>query len=274
MAAVVTLLSDFGTDDAFAGICHGVIARLCPDAQVIHITHGIEPTRVEHGARLLADAVAYMPVGVHVAVVDPGVGSQRQAVALRSADGRIFVGPDNGLLLPAADACGGVVEAVAITNPGIMLHPVSRTFHGRDVFAPAAARIAAGLALGELGEPLDPALLVRSGGDVHHLEGSLLEATVLAVDRFGNVQLGASPDALGGLFRPGSTVEVATKDDRYYARCAETFADVDPGELVLYEDASGLLSLAVNHGDAAEVTAATVGGELRIEFAPGLEDDP
>lgn len=272
MRPVVTFLSDYGTSDEFAGVCHGVIVRICPDAHVIHITHGVAPTRVDQGARLLASAIGYLPAGVHLAVVDPGVGSPRRALALRSADGRVFVGPDNGLLIPAAEACGGVVEAFAITNPAAMLESVSRTFHGRDVFAPAAARIAAGMPLEQIGERLDPAGLVRRDDPGHRLEGSRLTAAVLAIDRFGNIQLGARPGQLAGRFQVGATVEVATEDDRYYVRCAETFTDVDQGELVLYEDANGQLSLAINHGDAAELTAAQVGGELVLELSPAIEE--
>lgn len=274
MRPVVTFLSDYGTSDEFAGVCHGVIVRLCPDAHVIHLTHGVAPTRVDQGARLLASAIAYLPVGVHLAVVDPGVGSPRRALVLRSGDGRVFVGPDNGLLIPAAEASGGIVEAFAITNREVMLQPVSRTFHGRDVFAPAAARIAAGMPLDRFGERLDPADLVRRDDPGHRLDGSRLTATVLAIDRFGNVQLGASPGQLGGRFQIGATVEVSTRDDRYYVRCAETFADVEHGELVLYEDANGQLSLAINYGDAAELTAAQVGGDLVIELSPTIADDP
>jgi S-adenosylmethionine hydrolase len=150
-APFVTFLSDFGTSDDFAGICHGVINLICPEARVIHITHGIQPQAIGQGARVLAGAIPYLPAGVHLAVVDPGVGSERRAIALRAADGRHFVGPDNGLLIPAAEVCGGVVEAVAITNPRVMLQPVSRTFHGRDIFSPAAARLAGGMPLAELG---------------------------------------------------------------------------------------------------------------------------
>src|SRR5437763_15077333 len=142
----VTFLSDFGTSDDFAGICHGVINLICPEARVIHVTHAIQPQAIGQGARVLAGAIPYLPVGVHLAVVDPGVGSERRAVALRSGDGRLFVGPDNGILIPAADAAGGVEEAVEITNPDVMIQPVSRTFHGRDVFSPAAGHLAAGAA--------------------------------------------------------------------------------------------------------------------------------
>lgn len=272
MPVFVTFLSDFGTDGDFAGVCRGVIARLCPQARVIDISHGIRPTDVAQGARLLASAISYMPAGVHLCVVDPGVGSQRRAVALRCADGRLFVGPDNGLMAPAAEVCGGVTEARVIDNPEVMLHPVSPTFHGRDVFAPAAARLAAGLPLEQVGSAIDPALLVRRDPVAHRLVGSLLEAVVVAVDRFGNIQLGVSPDQLDGRFETGRVAEVATDDDRYYVRCAATFADVQRGELVLYEDSAGLLSLAINRGDAAELTAAAAGSRLTVDFdPPGLD---
>jgi S-adenosylmethionine hydrolase len=268
-APVVTFLSDFGIADDFVGVCHGVILRACPGAQVVHVTHGIRAQAIGHGARVLAGAVPYLPVGVHLAVVDPGVGSGRRAVALSTVDTRMFVGPDNGLLIPAAEACGGIVEAHEISNPDVMLHPVSRTFHARDIFSPAAGRLAAGVALADLGPRLDPADLVRRVGFDHALDGSLLTAAVQHVDRFGNIQLAVFARELDGLFEPGRLAEVVTPDDRYYVRCAETFADVDPGELVIYQDALGLLSVAVNQGSAAELTAAEAGDEINVEFAPG-----
>jgi S-adenosyl-L-methionine hydrolase (adenosine-forming) len=264
----VTFLSDFGVSDDFAGICHGVINLICPDARVIHLTHGIQPQAIGQGARVLAGAIPYLPAGVHLAVVDPGVGSERRAIALRSGDGRYFVGPDNGLLIPAAEACGGVAEAVAIENPQIMLHPVSRTFHGRDVFSPAAARLAAGMPLSELGPALDPAQLVRRSGPDHRVEGTVVHAPVQYIDRFGNIQLGVSAGELDGLFTVGRMAEIDTGDDRYYARCSVTFADVGAGEFVLYEDSSGLLSFALNQGNAAELTATEVGAEIAIDLAP------
>jgi hypothetical protein len=257
-APFVTFLSDFGTSDDFAGICHGVINLLCPDARVIHVTHGIQPQAIGQGARVLAGAIQYLPVGVHLAVVDPGVGSERRAIALRTADGRRFVGPDNGLLIPAAEASGGVVE------------PVSRTFHGRDVFAPAAARLAAGMPLSELGPAIEPARLVRRATPDHRLEGTLLHAAVQYIDRFGNIQLAVSAAELDGLFQVGRMAEIDTGDDRYYARCADTFADVGAGEFVVYEDSAGLLSFALNQGNAAELTATEVGSEVVVDLAPSL----
>ena len=157
---VITFLSDYGLADDFVGICHGVIATACPQARIIDLTHGIARHDVRSGAILLAEAIPYVPVGVHLAVVDPDVGAQRRAVALRTGDGRRFVGPDNGLLSVAAEAAGGIVEVVDIAQSSFRLKPVSATFHGRDIFAPIAAALAGGRTLTEAGTPIDAADLV------------------------------------------------------------------------------------------------------------------
>ena len=177
-----------------------MIVHTCPDAEVIHLAHGIDAQSVAQGARVLAASIAFLPVGVHLAVVDPGVGSQRRAVVLRSGDGRLFVGPDNGLLVPAAEACGGIELAVEITDPDYMLDAVSRTFHGRDVFAPVAGHLAAGLDPLKLGAEVEADSLVRPLEPGFTLKGTLLGATVQHVDRFGNVQLSVSATDLGELF--------------------------------------------------------------------------
>src|ERR671929_935574 len=156
---VITFLTDFGLEDDFVGTCHGVIARIAPEVRVIDITHGIRPGRVLQGALMLANTLAYMPIGVHLAVVDPGVGGSRRPLALRDGEGRLYVGPDNGLLVTAAEAGGGVAEAHELANPAYALERVSRTFHGRDLFAPAAAHLALGVPAAELGPPLDPEVL-------------------------------------------------------------------------------------------------------------------
>ncbi|HUH20734.1 MAG TPA: SAM-dependent chlorinase/fluorinase, partial [Gaiellaceae bacterium] len=158
---VITFLSDFGLQDDFVGTCHGVMKRIAPEAEIIDITHGVPPQQVLQGALILRNTLPYMPEGVHLAVIDPGVGSHRRPLAVRSGDGRILVGPDNGLLLPSADALGGVFEAHELANPAYALDSVSRTFHGRDLFAPAAAHLALGVELAELGPPIDPQALVR-----------------------------------------------------------------------------------------------------------------
>src|SRR5437588_2294356 len=159
-APVITFLSDYGLEDDFVGVCHGVIAGICPEAVVIDINHGVRRHDVSAGALILAAALPYMPIGVHFAVVDPDVGAERRAVALRLADRRLLVGPDNGLLSLAAQHGGGVVEAVDIAASAFRLEPVSATFHGRDIFAPVAARLAAGAELGKAGQPCDPGDLV------------------------------------------------------------------------------------------------------------------
>jgi len=265
---IVTFLSDFGSSDPFVGICHGVILRTCPEAEVIHLAHGIQPQSVGQGSRVLAASMPYLPIGVHMAVIDPGVGSQRRALCLRSGDGRLFVGPDNGLLIPAAESCGGIELAIEVTRTEYMLESVSRTFHGRDVFAPVCGHLAAGLDPAELGRPLDPDELVRLRELGVVLDGSLLTSAVQQVDRFGNIQLSASLSDLGELFEAGRRVEVARGDDRYYATCASTFADVERGDLFLFEDSEHRLSIAINRGNAAELIDASAPDMLQIEFEP------
>src|SRR5947199_9515319 len=161
MAAFITFLSDFGLQDDFVGTCHGVIKSIAPEVEIIDVTHGISPQHVLQGALVLANTTPYMPAGVHLAVVDPGVGSSRRPLALRSGDGRLFVGPDNGLLVPAAERLGGIAAAHELANADYALDIVSRTFHGRDLFAPAAAHLAAGVQLEALGPPLPVDALAR-----------------------------------------------------------------------------------------------------------------
>jgi S-adenosyl-L-methionine hydrolase (adenosine-forming) len=268
MARPVTLLSDFGVLDEFAGVMEAVIARIAPDARVIHLTHGVTPQAVMQGALALAQAVPYAPPGVHVAVVDPGVGSERRAVVLVTGDGRLLVGPDNGVLVPAADQCGGIVAAYEIADEALFLHPVSSTFHGRDVFAPVAARLAAGLDPAEVGPAIDLEGLRRIAVPAAHLEAGTILAQALDVDRFGNVALnvrGADLDGCG--LEGGARVEIAAGDGRYFAVRATTFADVRPGEMVVYDDSSGWASLAVNRGSLAEVCGIERGDPVLLRLA-------
>jgi S-adenosyl-L-methionine hydrolase (adenosine-forming) len=232
---------------------------------VIDITHGIRPTHVLQGALVLANTLPYMPEGVHMAVVDPGVGGERKALALQGGDGRFFVGPDNGLLLPAAERLGGVEAAVELANEELRLRPVSATFHGRDVFAPAAAHLARGVPLAEFGPPLPFEALTRLELPQPEVGQTRLRATVLYVDRFGNVQLNLTSAHLeqAGI-SPGTRVEVEVGFERYYAIAARTFAEVRRGDIVLYEDAYRNIALAINQGNAAEMFGAGVGQELRL----------
>jgi S-adenosylmethionine hydrolase len=265
----VTFLSDYGTDDEFVGVVHAVIARLAPEARVIDISHGIQRHGVLQGALMLARTLPYAPAGVHLAVVDPEVGARRRAVALRTGDeDRLLVGPDNGLLLPAAERFGGIAEVVEISESPWRLEPVAATFHGRDLFAPVAARLAAGAPLADAGPPLEPVELVPL--DVPHPRrtGSAIAAIVIGVDGFGNVSLLAdhSDLAAAGL-RMGHPVAVTAREGRVDATYARTFADVLPGDALVYEDAARTAAIAINKGDAAAALRVRPGDEVTIAAA-------
>jgi S-adenosyl-L-methionine hydrolase (adenosine-forming) len=264
---IVSLLTDYGHDDEFVGVCHAVIRGIAPDVPIVDLTHGIPTYGVRHGALVLRNSLPYVPKGVHVAIVDPQVGTERRGVALRTADGRVLVGPDNGLLSLAWEHCGGVLEAVDISRSPHRLEPVSATFHGRDIFAPVAARLAAGAELAEAGQHVEPDELqvvelprpeVRDGEVVAH---------VLLADRFGNVSLDVRhADLAGSGLGLGRGVEVEAGGERFVATFAQTFADVPSGDVVLYEDAYRSLALAINRGDAA--AAMQLGPDSRVVLRP------
>ncbi len=254
MARPITFLSDYGTGDEFAGVCRAVIARIAPDANVIDISHGIARHDVRRGAAVLANALGFAPDGVHLAVVDPGVGTERRPVAVAAADGEHhFVGPDNGLLSLALERFGGAAEAIDISRTPVRLEPVSATFHGRDLFAPVAAHLALGEPLAGLGEPVDPATLQtidRGGPEIE--PGSGLEAEVGHIDAFGNLSLIATAaDADDTGLHVGDGVRVLGPRRSDEAVYALTFADAEPGDVVLLVDSAYSLALAVNRGDAS-----------------------
>jgi hypothetical protein len=235
---------------------------------VIDVTHGVRPGHILQGALVLANTLRYMPAGVHLAVVDPGVGSGRRPLALRDGQGRLHVGPDNGLLLPAADVFGGVAQAHELANADYSLQPVSRTFHGRDLFAPAAAHLAAGVALEELGPQVDPEALVRIEIPQAEVGQNRIRATALVVDRFGNVALNLRREQLGDAeLGAGTRVELISRGERFYAVSARTFADAPRGALILYEDSYGSLALAVSRGSAAQLLRLEEGGEIVLDLA-------
>ena len=266
MPVIVTLLTDYGRDDDFVGVCHGVIRGHRPrGVEIVDITHGIERYAVRQGALVLRNTLPYMPVGVHVAVVDPQVGTERRAVALRTGDGRLLVGPDNGLLSLAWERCGGVELAVDVTRSPHRLEPVSATFHGRDIFAPVAAQLAAGAELADAGDPLDPEALARVELPEPREEDGAVVAHALVIDHFGNVGLNVDHDRLAGTgITLGGRVAVEAGGERYLATYAHTFADVSPGELLVYQDAYRTLALAINRGDAAGTLGLGVDAEVRL----------
>jgi S-adenosylmethionine hydrolase len=267
VARFITFLTDFGLQDDFVGTCHGVMKRIAPEVEIIDITHGISPQAVLQGALTLANTLPFMPEGVHLAVVDPGVGGARRPLALRDAHGRVYVGPDNGLLIPAAEKLGGITEAHELANPEYALESVSRTFHGRDLFAPAAAHLALGVPLSELGPPVDPDALARLDIPQPDVGTTRIHSTVLSIDRFGNIGLNLNRAHLeeAGVV-PGTRVELQSGPERYYAVAARTFADARPGDIILYEDAYRNISIAINGGNAAAMFGIKEGQDIRIHL--------
>jgi S-adenosylmethionine hydrolase len=263
-ARPITFLSDYGADDEFAGVCRAVIARIAPEATVIDLTHGVRRQAVRHGATILAGVLPYAPAGVHLAVVDPGVGTRRRALAVGVAsEDRILVGPDNGLLWPAVERLGGAVAAVDISLSPFRLEPVSATFHGRDVFAPVAAHLARGVPLSEVGEEVPLGSLVTLPPSEPAIEANRVVAHVVSADRFGNaaLDLGRHHLPAAGL-RVGSRLAVEAHGRSHRIAFARTFADVEACELLLYLDSSGSIALAVNGGSAAAKLGIGPGDEV------------
>jgi S-adenosylmethionine hydrolase len=252
----ISLTTDYGTFDGFVAACHGVIAHVAPDIRVIDVTHHVPPSDVARGAAVLAQTAPHLPPSVHVAVVDPGVGTERRGIAIGTPGG-LLVGPDNGVLVWAADALGGIDEVVELTNQDWFLGDVSRTFHGRDVFSPVAARLALGAPLSDAGRTVDPKSVVRLPDPVVAIGDGWIEAEVVTIDRFGNVQLAAPGSMLSGL---GPELMAGSVK----ARRAQTFGDAAPGELIVYEDSAGRVAVAVNGGRAVVVLSVTPGDVVRI----------
>lgn len=263
----VSFTTDYGHGDGFVAACEGVIARIAPRPRVLHVSHTVPAQDVRRGCAVLAQTVPYLPTAVHLAVVDPGVGTDRRGIALVAAEG-LLVGPDNGLLVPAAEALGGIRAAYHLTAPAYRLSRVSATFHGRDVFAPAAAHLAAGVAPANLGPAVDPAGLVRLPEPETVAEPGKLATEILAVDSFGNIQLaatGADLDAAGAT--PGTAAHVNLGGRSVNAAVARTFGDVTPDGVVVYLDSAGRVALAVNRGSAAADFGATPGDPVLLLFA-------
>ncbi len=265
----ITFLSDYGYEDEFAGVCRAVIARIAPGAPVIDLTHGIERHAVERGAAVLAHALPYTPAGVHLAVVDPGVGSPRRALAVRTAtEDRVLVGPDNGLLWPAIEQLDGAVEAVDVSLSRFRLEPISATFHGRDVFAPVAAHLACGVSLSEAGEAIDPEALVRLEPPQPVIEADRVLAHVVSLDRFGNAALDLADSHLPATgLRLGRRLTIEAGGETHDAAFTLTFADVPEGGLILYTNSYGSLTVALNRGDAASDLGLEPGTEVVLRAA-------
>jgi S-adenosylmethionine hydrolase len=267
----ICFLSDFGLADDFVGTCKGVMLGIAPGVAIVDLTHDVPGFGVEAGAEILEHATRYMPEdAIYLAVVDPGVGTERRALALRAENGAFLVGPDNGLLVPAVEALGGVSEVVVLTSGHYHIHPVSNTFHGRDVFSPVAAYLAAGVDLPELGEIADPSSLVRFNlpGAEEEDAGEGVTARIISIDRYGNARLSITQEE--SQLEYGAALGVDVGDGEMSVRYLETFGSAKSGELVLVPDSHWRLSLAINKGNAAQALGIKVGG--RVRMTPPAED--
>ncbi|HEY0449271.1 SAM-dependent chlorinase/fluorinase [Actinophytocola sp.] len=263
----ISFTTDYGIDDGFVAACEGVIARIAPGPRVLHVSHTVPAQDVRRGGAILAQAVPYLPPAVHLAVVDPGVGTDRRGMVLVAAEG-ILVGPDNGLLIPAAEQLGGVRAAYLLAEPSYQLSRVSATFHGRDVFAPAAAHLAAGIAPENFGASIDVATLVRLPEPETFAEQGKLTTEIMSVDSFGNIQLaatGADLDASGAL--PGTSAHVNLAGRSVTATVGHTFGDAPDERLLVYVDSAGRVALALNGGSAAADFSANPGDQVLLLFA-------
>jgi S-adenosyl-L-methionine hydrolase (adenosine-forming) len=260
----LTFLTDFGLEDGFVAACHGVAARIAPEVRVIDITHLVPPGDVRRGAAVLAHTVTAMPPAVHVAVVDPGVGTSRRAIGVLAGDG-VLIGPDNGLLSWAADALGGIDAAFVLSNEKLWNHPVSPTFHGRDIFTPVAAHLVTGRTLAEAGSQIDVAGLVTLSAPTNRMLDGEAEGEVLSLDRFGNVQLSIPSAAAAELgIIVGSFLTIRCNRREIVVPYLTTFGSAAPGELIAFTDSAGLISLAVRSGNAAEKLSLPPGARVRI----------
>jgi S-adenosyl-L-methionine hydrolase (adenosine-forming) len=268
VARPILFLSDYGLDDEFVGMCHSVVARIAPDVRVIDLTHGIPPGDVARGALVLADAVPFAPDGVvFLAVVDPGVGTARAPVAVEAGDA-FLVGPDNGVLSSAWNALGGTTRAFVIESDRITLSPVSATFHGRDVFAPAAAHLADGGSPDRLGGPLDPERLARIQLPAATVSPGSVRCRVIGIDRFGNVQLSARrEDIRRAELDPAAVLQARVGGEIASLPRVRTFAEVPQGRAALIVDSTGRLALTVNRGSAAERLKLQMGEPVEL-FGP------
>jgi S-adenosylmethionine hydrolase len=267
---VIGFLTDFGLDGA-AATCRGVMLTIARDAQIVDICHTVAKYAVADGAYLLAASLPWLPVGVHVGVVDPGVGTERRPIAILTARGDVLVGPDNGLLLPAADRLGGVAAARLIANPAWQLPATSATFHGRDVFSPVAAHLALGAPLEDIGPEIEVESLVRLPLARAVVDGEVLVTSVTYVDSFGNVRLAGSHADLAAATRasaPGAALALELDDGRReHLSWQRTFGEVPAGALLLYEDSAGNLAIAVANGNAAARLGLQSGDRVCIRGA-------
>lgn len=280
----ISMLTDYGTSDEFVGVVKAVIRDLAPHTMVIDLTHGIAPFDVRAGSLALARSIGYVPSGVVLGIVDPGVGTSRRAVAIEVADGEgVLIGPDNGLLAPAVAMVGGAGRAVELDDPQYHLPQVAgATFAGRDIFAPAAAHICNGVDLAELGSAVDVELLMPGVVPLPQGDDDTVIAQVLWVDRFGNAQLNVSPDDVPAAWGDTIAVRASAPTDptggtTRHARRASTFAELTGGAVGLVVDSSGLLAIVLDQRSAAVELGLAAGDQVTLtpsDDEPGASSQP
>jgi S-adenosylmethionine hydrolase len=260
----ISFLSDYGHGDEFVGVVKSVIRSIAPDVEVIDVSHEVPAHDVRAGGLALARSAQYLCPGVVLAVVDPGVGGARRAVAVEVGDGAsVLVGPDNGLLAPAVALVGGATAAVELTEPSYQLDAPGATFAGRDVFAPAAAHLCLGVELAALGRPIDPGTLLPSVLPISHLDDDgALVAEVLWVDRFGNAQLNVDPAEVESY---GDVIRLRLGDDVRTAKVVASYDQIGAGELGLVVDSYGVLSIAAGRRSAAEQLELRAGSPVLLD---------
>lgn len=262
----ITFLSDFGLADEWVAVCKGIMLEIIPDAHIIDISHDIPPFDVKKGALVLADALPYLPKGVHLGVVDPGVGTRRRPIVLQAGDGNLLVGPDNGLLSYALSGLGGATACVQIANEQYLRRTACQTFHGRDIFAPAAAHVAAGVSLEELGPSLDVTTLAGPPWPEPRAENHFVVCEVIDIDRFGTLRLNAGPEQLTqlGIDTRAGSLDIAFGHQELTLPVGCTFGDVPVRKPLLLFDSSGLLCLALNQASAAAEYDLAVGDRVTL----------
>lgn len=276
----ISFMTDFGVGSSAPSVCRGVMLDIAPDARLVDVTHAIRHFAVRDGAFLLARSLPYFPIGVHVAVIDPGVGTERRPIALKAARGDVLVGPDNGLMVPAGEALGGIVTARVLENRALWLPNVSHTFHGRDIFSPVAAHLAAGTPFDTVGPELDPSDITSLVLPMATPRDGGLDTSVLLIDAFGNCRLaGETSDLVTafGAMDHGRSFELVLPargtfpEARMPVAWVATFGDVPVGSVLLFEDADYAgPALAVNRGSAAEHLGLSLDTPVRLE-PPSLE---
>jgi S-adenosylmethionine hydrolase len=266
----VSFLSDYGRTDEFVGVCHAVMLDVVPELRIVDVTHDIPAFDVRAGALALVRAVQYLPDGVVLAIIDPGVGTGRRCIAVE-VEGGVLVGPDNGLLAPAVAMLGGARRVVALENQSYQLPAPGPTFAGRDVMAPAAAHLSAGVPIGDLGPDVDPASLAPGLVPLpREDDDGTIVGEVLWVDRYGNCQLNVAPELLAARgVEPGGIVGVRVGEDERRARWVRTFGEAKPSELVILVDSYGMCALALDQRSAAAQLKLRAGHAVTIVTPDG-----